>query len=214
MGRRHSAGRRGEPATGQMKEFAGRTHQPARHDLAGDYAPPDIQAAAMPIRVEKRRAQTGSITASSASSGAASRPADRLAIRSAPTTRGGLSRCLPPPQTHPRVDALGVSMEPPAAGDYRSRSEFLIRAVPSDDWTAATTSVRSASRSADAGAAELRPLRRSLPARRVFVLGSAPLSNIRGISKKPAQFENAGACRAPTRIFFQWSVKHGHTFGV
>ena len=30
-----------EPATTQMKEFAGRTHQTARHDLARDYVPPD-----------------------------------------------------------------------------------------------------------------------------------------------------------------------------
>ena len=48
-----------EPATSQMKEFAGRTHQTARHDLARDYAPPDIQTAAMPIRVEKRRTAAG-----------------------------------------------------------------------------------------------------------------------------------------------------------
>ena len=31
----------GEPATSQMKEFAGRTHQSARHDLARDFAPPE-----------------------------------------------------------------------------------------------------------------------------------------------------------------------------
>jgi DMSO/TMAO reductase YedYZ molybdopterin-dependent catalytic subunit len=44
-----------EPATSQMREFAGRTHQTDRHDLAIDYTPPEIQAAAMPVRVEKRR---------------------------------------------------------------------------------------------------------------------------------------------------------------
>jgi len=48
----------GEPATSQMKEFAGRTHQTARHDLARDYTPADIQVAATPIRVEKRRVQS------------------------------------------------------------------------------------------------------------------------------------------------------------
>ena len=48
-----------EPATGQMKEFAGRTHQTARHNLARDYSPADIQTAAMPVRVEKRRTPTG-----------------------------------------------------------------------------------------------------------------------------------------------------------
>jgi DMSO/TMAO reductase YedYZ molybdopterin-dependent catalytic subunit len=50
---------REEPATSQMKEFAGRTHQTARHDLASDYRPPEIQAAAMPVRVEKRRTPAG-----------------------------------------------------------------------------------------------------------------------------------------------------------
>jgi len=43
-----------EPATSQMKEFAGRTHQTARHDLAHDYSPADVQVAATIIRVEKR----------------------------------------------------------------------------------------------------------------------------------------------------------------
>jgi DMSO/TMAO reductase YedYZ molybdopterin-dependent catalytic subunit len=48
-----------EPATGQMKEFAGRTHQKGRPDLAADYAPADIQTAATPVRVEKRRGPAG-----------------------------------------------------------------------------------------------------------------------------------------------------------
>jgi DMSO/TMAO reductase YedYZ molybdopterin-dependent catalytic subunit len=48
-----------EPATSQMKEFAGRTHQSARHDLARDYTPPDIQTVATPVRVEKRRGPSG-----------------------------------------------------------------------------------------------------------------------------------------------------------
>jgi DMSO/TMAO reductase YedYZ molybdopterin-dependent catalytic subunit len=47
----------GEPATSQMK-VAGRTHQTARHDLARDYTPADIQVAATPIRVEKRVSRT------------------------------------------------------------------------------------------------------------------------------------------------------------
>ncbi len=48
-----------EPATSQMIEFAGRTHQTQAHRLARDYAPADIQAAAMPVRVEKRRIASG-----------------------------------------------------------------------------------------------------------------------------------------------------------
>jgi DMSO/TMAO reductase YedYZ molybdopterin-dependent catalytic subunit len=48
-----------EPATSQMREFAGRTHQTAVHELAKDYAPPVIQTAATPVRVEKRRGASG-----------------------------------------------------------------------------------------------------------------------------------------------------------
>ena len=48
-----------EPATSQMREFAGRTHQTRRHDLARDYAPAEIQTAATPVRVEKRRGPRG-----------------------------------------------------------------------------------------------------------------------------------------------------------
>ena len=48
-----------EPATSQMREFAGRTHQTAVHDLAAAYAPPAIQTAATAIRVEKRQGPAG-----------------------------------------------------------------------------------------------------------------------------------------------------------
>ncbi len=48
-----------EPATSQMREFAGRTHQTRRHDLAREYAPAEIQTAATPVRVEKRRGSAG-----------------------------------------------------------------------------------------------------------------------------------------------------------
>jgi DMSO/TMAO reductase YedYZ molybdopterin-dependent catalytic subunit len=48
-----------EPATSQMREFAGRTHQTAVHDLAAAYAPAAIQTAATAIRVEKRQGPDG-----------------------------------------------------------------------------------------------------------------------------------------------------------
>lgn len=43
------------PATSQMLEFAGRTHQDGRPALARDFEAPSIDLAATPIRVEKRR---------------------------------------------------------------------------------------------------------------------------------------------------------------
>jgi DMSO/TMAO reductase YedYZ molybdopterin-dependent catalytic subunit len=69
-----------EPATSQMKEFAGRTHQSARHDLARDYLPPDIQVAAVPIRVERRRTAAGITYRIVGIVWGGRQPVDRLAI--------------------------------------------------------------------------------------------------------------------------------------
>jgi DMSO/TMAO reductase YedYZ molybdopterin-dependent catalytic subunit len=41
------------PATSQMKEFAGRTHQRGTPELARDYVPATLDQAAMPVRIEK-----------------------------------------------------------------------------------------------------------------------------------------------------------------
>jgi len=70
-----------EPATSQMKEFAGRTHQAARHDLARDYAPAEIQTAAMPVRVEQRRGPNGLYYRIVGIVWGGTKPIDRLAIR-------------------------------------------------------------------------------------------------------------------------------------
>jgi DMSO/TMAO reductase YedYZ molybdopterin-dependent catalytic subunit len=108
-----------EPATSQMKEFAGRTHQDARHDLARDYAPPDVQAAAMPIRVEQRRTADGLHYRIVGIVWGGDRPADRLEIRF-----GGDDSWRPVAMCRPRP-ATGVwtlweyRWRPPAAGAYR-----------------------------------------------------------------------------------------------
>lgn len=44
-----------EPATSQMKEFAVRTHQGGVPERAADYAPAIVDAAALPVRVERWR---------------------------------------------------------------------------------------------------------------------------------------------------------------
>jgi len=44
---------RDRPSTSQMREYAGRTHQNRLPELARDYEPAVIDAAAMPIRIEK-----------------------------------------------------------------------------------------------------------------------------------------------------------------
>lgn len=44
-----------EPATGQMREFAGRTHQPREATLASGFRPATMDQSAMPVRIEKWR---------------------------------------------------------------------------------------------------------------------------------------------------------------
>src|SRR5688572_29624150 len=70
-----------ERATSQMKEFAGRTHQSARHDLARDFVPPEIQAAAVAVRVERRKTAGGIEHRIVGIVWGGQKPSDRLAIR-------------------------------------------------------------------------------------------------------------------------------------
>jgi sulfane dehydrogenase subunit SoxC len=70
-----------EPATSQMREFAGRTHQARRHDLARDYTAPEIEAAAMPIRVDKWRGPLGLTYLITGIVWGGTRPVERLEIR-------------------------------------------------------------------------------------------------------------------------------------
>ncbi len=119
-----------EPATTQMKEFAGRTHQTARHDLARDYAPADIQAAAMPIRVEKRRTPEGAHYRVVGIAWGGHRPIDRLAIRF-----GSDDTWKPVPICGPRP-AAGVwtlweyQWIPPAVGVYSIALRVPDRSMP------------------------------------------------------------------------------------
>jgi DMSO/TMAO reductase YedYZ molybdopterin-dependent catalytic subunit len=107
-----------EPATAQMKEFAGRTHQTARHNLARDYAPPDIQAAAMPIRVEKRRTADGVHYRVVGIAWGGDRPVDRLAIRfGSHEAWKPVSTCGPRPAPG-RWTLWEYRWTPPAAGVY------------------------------------------------------------------------------------------------
>ena len=69
------------PATSQMLEFASRTHQSAQHPLARDFAPAEIQTAATPIRVEKRRTPSGLEYRIVGIVWGGTRPIDRLEIR-------------------------------------------------------------------------------------------------------------------------------------
>jgi hypothetical protein len=108
-----------EPATSQMKEFAGRTHQTARHDRASDYSPADIQAAAMPVRVEKRRTPTGLVYRIVGIVWGGSKAVGRLAIRFSRDDAPAIFTVCPSPTTHAIWSLWDYVWTPPARGIYR-----------------------------------------------------------------------------------------------
>ncbi len=70
-----------EPATAHMKEFASRTHQDGVPELARDFRPAEMDQAAMPVRVERRRAGTGTFLGVLGILWGGQRPTDALEIR-------------------------------------------------------------------------------------------------------------------------------------
>lgn len=88
-----------EPATSQMIEFAGRTHQNGRPALARDYEAPEIDTAAMPIRVEQRRVNGKTEYHIIGIVWGGSTPVDKLVIRFGSRDRGTPVRVCPAPTT-------------------------------------------------------------------------------------------------------------------
>ena len=112
-----------EPATTQMVEFAGRTHQTDPHKFARDYAPADIQTAATPVRVEKRkRRQRARIPHRRHRVGR--READR-STGDPHRQRGRLRAVLGLPDAEDAHDvvAVGIPLEARGAGDLRHRAK-------------------------------------------------------------------------------------------
>jgi hypothetical protein len=107
-----------EPATSQMKEFAGRTHQTARHDLAANYTPADIQTAATPIRVEKRRLSGGFEYRIVGIVWGGTSPVDRLAIRFGTDDSWKPFSICPMPTTHAIWSLWEYRWRPPSGGLY------------------------------------------------------------------------------------------------
>lgn len=119
-----------EAATSQMKEFAGRTHQTARHDLARDYAPPEIQTAAMPIRVEKRRGPDGINYRIVGIVWGGTRPVDRLAIRFRTNSAWAEFSLCPAPLTQKMWSLWDYRWKPTAPGVYDISLSVPDRSVP------------------------------------------------------------------------------------
>jgi DMSO/TMAO reductase YedYZ molybdopterin-dependent catalytic subunit len=107
-----------EPVTPQMIEFSLRTHQRAVPTLARDYEPPEIDLAAMPIRVEKRRVDGRLEYRIVGIVWGGDRPVERLMIRfragDAPTA---FTLC-PTPRTHRTWSLWDYRWRPTAPGLY------------------------------------------------------------------------------------------------
>lgn len=107
-----------EPAPSQMREFAVRTHQTRPHDLARDYAPADIQAAAMPVRVEKRRGANGLEYRIAGIAWGGRRTINELAIRFGLNDAWTSFSVCPAPKTHQLWSVWEYRWKPPAPGTY------------------------------------------------------------------------------------------------
>ena len=107
-----------EPATTQMVEFANRTHQAEPHKFARDYTPADIQTAATPVRVEKRRGPNGIDYRIVGIVWGGTKPVDRLAIRFGKDEPFAPFAICPAPKTHTMWSLWEYRWKPRAPGTY------------------------------------------------------------------------------------------------
>ena len=119
-----------EPATTQMVEFAGRTHQSDPHKLAKDYTPADIQAAATPVRVEKRRTASGLEYRIVGIVWGGTKPVDRLAIRFTNDEPFTPFAVCPTPRTHAMWSLWEYRWKPTAPGTYDLALKIADPSVP------------------------------------------------------------------------------------
>ena len=147
------------PATGQMREFASRTHQDGLPALARDYQPAKIDLAAMPIRVEAWRADGRVICRVCRDPLGGRRTTDALVIRfdsdseyvpSSTATIGPTppGRCGRTPGGPARRDAMRSSSRSPTPA---SGPDVSIGAITYAPWTwTGSDAVRAAGRRDDA----------------------------------------------------------------
>jgi DMSO/TMAO reductase YedYZ molybdopterin-dependent catalytic subunit len=119
-----------EPATTQMAEFANRTHQTSPHKFARDYAPADIQTAATPVRVEKRKGPDGIDYRIVGILWGGTKPVDRLAIRFGKDQAATPFSVCPAPKTHVMWSLWEYRWKPAAPGTYDIYLEVPDKTVP------------------------------------------------------------------------------------
>lgn len=105
-------------STTQMLEFARRTHQDGLPALARDYEPPVIDAAATPIRVEKRRLDGRVFYRIVGIVWGGERPVEKLAIRFRAGEPPRPFPVCPPPATHRTWSLWEYRWTPPGPGTY------------------------------------------------------------------------------------------------
>jgi DMSO/TMAO reductase YedYZ molybdopterin-dependent catalytic subunit len=129
-----------EAATTQMVEFANRTHQAEPFKLAKEYTPADIQTAATPVRVEKRRTATGIEYRIVGIVWGGTKAVDRLAVRITPAPpkplafdKGGeftpFAVC-PTPKTHATWNLWEYRWKPTAPGTYDIAMRVADASIP------------------------------------------------------------------------------------
>jgi hypothetical protein len=113
-----------------MQEFAGRTHQSARHDLARDFVAPEIQAAAVPVRVERRRTASGIEYRIVGIVWGGQQPVDRLAIRFGTDGAWTPFSVCPVPASAATWSLWEYRWQPAAPGTYAIFLRIADRSVP------------------------------------------------------------------------------------
>jgi DMSO/TMAO reductase YedYZ molybdopterin-dependent catalytic subunit len=135
------------PATSQMREFAGRTHQDGMPALARDYEAPAIDTAAMPVRIEQRRVDGRLEYRVVGIVWGGTQPVDRLVIRFGPRDPGTPFAICPAPPTHhtwalwtyrwrpaePRYFDIALRAADPTVRTRRLDLSFYVRRVRIDE---------------------------------------------------------------------------------
>ena len=119
-----------EPATTQMVEFAGRTHQTEPHKLAAAYTPADIQTAATPVRVEKRKGPNGIEYRIVGILWGGTKAVDRLQIRFGKDEPYVPFAVCPVPKTHTMWSLWEYRWKPAKPGTYDIALEVADQSVP------------------------------------------------------------------------------------
>ena len=107
-----------EPATSQMVEFAAARTRASRTSYARDYTPADIQTAATPVRVEKRKGPNGLEYRIVGIVWGGTKPVDRLQIRFGNDQPFAPFSVCPAPKTHTMWSLWEYRWKPAAPGTY------------------------------------------------------------------------------------------------